>query len=472
MEDASVKELMETLTAQQELLQQLYSELDMEREATATAVNESLSMILRLQAEKAAVEMEASQYKRMAEEKMVHTEETLETFRDLIHQKEMQIAFLEFQVQAYRVKVMSMGCKTETTYPENMLIGSNGGTYCNDVRRGCSLPPNLLRYREEPTTDLDVPGESSVTLLPKVKDQDHGHVKSGDYNSYWEQIRRLDERVKYFSNSKDLSYSGNKINEMSRSCSLQSQASSNSLYDALKEETEPIKEPATPAKVHDIFEVPEATNGGEIVALPQRKEKRKLIVEDEIYPMMPDAIKSVISDDIDKNNLDQRICMSLDMDTTYPKPQNSLDVEKLYLKRPDATDLELQQMNRRLKRLEDERIMARQEIMREDDDATFLSMKAIKDQLNSIEDEIKRWRPKKNPPPKKEVYLTSLAEEREGMWTLMVEDGVDGGGEWHRRQQRRPAEVLTQRGCSMTNLEDPDEECRLKSTVSPLRANC
>ncbi|CAN7006085.1 unnamed protein product [Brassica rapa subsp. trilocularis] len=54
-------------------------------------------MILRLQGEKAALEMEASQYKRMSEEKMCHAETSLTLFEDLIYRKEMEMASLEFQ---------------------------------------------------------------------------------------------------------------------------------------------------------------------------------------------------------------------------------------------------------------------------------------------------------------------------------------------------------------------------------------
>ena len=97
--------LKETLNEQQELLQKLYNELDVERESSATAADETLTMILRLQAEKSAMEMEASQYKRIAEEKICHTQEILETFQEAIYNKEIQIASLEFQVQTYSFRV-------------------------------------------------------------------------------------------------------------------------------------------------------------------------------------------------------------------------------------------------------------------------------------------------------------------------------------------------------------------------------
>lgn len=46
----------------------MYMELDEERSASAVAANNAMAMITRLQAEKAAVQMEALQYQRMMEE--------------------------------------------------------------------------------------------------------------------------------------------------------------------------------------------------------------------------------------------------------------------------------------------------------------------------------------------------------------------------------------------------------------------
>ncbi|CAB4288887.1 unnamed protein product [Prunus armeniaca] len=118
MPETDITALTEALYAQQQLLQKLYSELDQEREASSTAADEALSMILRLQGEKSAMKMEASQYKRLAEEKICHAEEALAIFEDLIYQKEMEIASLEFQLQAYRNsstrKALRIKTETET----------------------------------------------------------------------------------------------------------------------------------------------------------------------------------------------------------------------------------------------------------------------------------------------------------------------------------------------------------------------
>lgn len=82
MSESDIKAMKDALCSQQQLLQKLYAELDVEREASATAVSEALSMILRLQEEKSLVKMEATQYKRMTEEKISHAEESLANFED------------------------------------------------------------------------------------------------------------------------------------------------------------------------------------------------------------------------------------------------------------------------------------------------------------------------------------------------------------------------------------------------------
>lgn len=100
----------EIMRAQQEFFQKIIYELDVEREVFLIVVLEVLSMILRFQGEKVALEMEVSQYKRMFEEKMCYVEIFLTFFEDLIYRKEMEMAFFEFQVQVYRCKLFSFGC--------------------------------------------------------------------------------------------------------------------------------------------------------------------------------------------------------------------------------------------------------------------------------------------------------------------------------------------------------------------------
>lgn len=91
----------------------LYMELDEERNASAVAANNAMAMITRLQAEKAAVQMEASQYQRMMEEQAEYEEEALGLTNELLAKREEEIKILEAELEAYRQKY---GCLSEDDF--------------------------------------------------------------------------------------------------------------------------------------------------------------------------------------------------------------------------------------------------------------------------------------------------------------------------------------------------------------------
>ncbi|KAJ6406972.1 hypothetical protein OIU84_010479 [Salix udensis] len=216
--ETNITALKEALYAQQHLLQNLYTELDEEREASASAASEALSMILRLQGEKASLKLEASQYKRMEEAKMCHAEEALAVVEDLIYQRELEIASLEYQVQAYRYRLLSMGCNDlgvyENSFPENLLVQRNDPLSGN----GGGAQGNLRRFNSSPqvyATDANYSKSSherkrSLVPVPDPVEIDVEEIAIREVNdsekkhSFWEQIKRLDERVKEVSDSKRL----------------------------------------------------------------------------------------------------------------------------------------------------------------------------------------------------------------------------------------------------------------------------
>uniref|UniRef100_A0A1J3G5V2 GTD-binding domain-containing protein n=1 Tax=Noccaea caerulescens TaxID=107243 RepID=A0A1J3G5V2_NOCCA len=59
--------LLEALSSQRETVKDLHSELEEERYAAASAANETMSMIMRLQREKAEIQMEARQFKQLSQ---------------------------------------------------------------------------------------------------------------------------------------------------------------------------------------------------------------------------------------------------------------------------------------------------------------------------------------------------------------------------------------------------------------------
>ncbi|CAG7911840.1 unnamed protein product [Brassica rapa] len=101
--------LRETVTSQQESIQELYAELDEERNAASTAANEAMSMILKLQRDKAEIQMELRQFKRFAEEKMEHDQQELLALEDLVYKREQTIQALACEAQGYKHRMMSYG---------------------------------------------------------------------------------------------------------------------------------------------------------------------------------------------------------------------------------------------------------------------------------------------------------------------------------------------------------------------------
>ncbi|KAK8464517.1 hypothetical protein PHAVU_010G018600 [Phaseolus vulgaris] len=80
----------------------LYLELDKERASAATAADETMAMILRLQEEKASLEMEMRQYQRMIEERVAYDEEEMDILQEILIRRERENHFLEEELESYR----------------------------------------------------------------------------------------------------------------------------------------------------------------------------------------------------------------------------------------------------------------------------------------------------------------------------------------------------------------------------------
>ena len=437
--------LKETLHAQQDLLQKLYNELDVERESSAIAADEALSMILRLQGEKAAMEMEASQYKRIAEEKMFHAQETLETFQELIYQKEMQIASLEFQVQAYKFKLVSMGCDDlgacEMQYPENLLSrrnGAPGGTSHSLTRRGSSVPPPVHKPLSRRASMEGIKSmQTSPKTLEDIKDAGSCSIRrertTGDFSTYWEEIRKLDERVKELDNMKNFNNIPKppekaKAPPSSSAMCNPSPENSPTKVDFLKHPEKDLNvQPCvdSPTSVHDIFEVPQCSDHHQEECTPRKKDKGKLMVDvesnrkEKLASIWDDIWKSDVKEKTDWDNkkplfspgstngspLKERVdwgkkpILSPRGNDDLSKFKEGRTSDKQSLIRHPAygvADVELQQFNRRLKQLEDERFIPRgNEINEETGDEQVRLLREIRDKIDLMQAEITGWRNKK-----------------------------------------------------------------------------
>ncbi|CAA7023948.1 unnamed protein product [Microthlaspi erraticum] len=80
----------------------LVVELEEERAASRSAADEAMAMILRLQADKASLEMEGKQYERMIEEKFAYDEEEMNVLKEILFKREREKHFLEKELETYK----------------------------------------------------------------------------------------------------------------------------------------------------------------------------------------------------------------------------------------------------------------------------------------------------------------------------------------------------------------------------------
>ncbi|KAK8546233.1 hypothetical protein V6N12_027028 [Hibiscus sabdariffa] len=110
--------LRETVSSQRATIQDLNRELEEERNASSSAATEAMSMILKLQREKAEIQMEARQFKSYAEEKMVHEQQEIMVLEDLLYAREQTIQALTCEVQACKHRMLSYGFTEEEVEAE------------------------------------------------------------------------------------------------------------------------------------------------------------------------------------------------------------------------------------------------------------------------------------------------------------------------------------------------------------------
>ncbi|GMI94713.1 hypothetical protein HRI_003140600 [Hibiscus trionum] len=490
VKETDVLVLKETIRSQQQLLQKLYAELDVEREVANTATNEALSMILRLQGEKAAMEMEASQYKRMAEEKITHAEESLAVFEELMYQKEMEFSALEFQIEAYKYELLRKNPFAESN---DATRGEKG--IKSTMRRVSSMPSLLPTdfYKTKSSGD----GEKHATpMLDSSSSIDSGNLdlvhnhgldsrrnspRSVEFNSYREQMRILDEKVKeiHCKEFGEKKLPKIKVKPESRSTSP-SRAKLSPKCQKIKtcEDTseKPTPNYATSSKsVHDVFDVHckfEAPESSEM----RLKNKGKSYVEEDDRLKKPDLFtigSSPADDDIgyklrDEVNPDPDYESPVEYDTQWVKLSNlpsSNNGKRSYKPSDESSDdckstlphpstripgyrPELQLLAQRLEQLESRRTNTCHEISEGREDELNLLMH-LREQLDSIQSEMRSWRLNKSS-PSDEVSLLPPFENKDKDTTEENNQRRIGGGENNmgkrseRIQQKTKAQTNTQ----------------------------
>lgn len=147
--------LRETLASQQGVIQELSVELEEEQSAAATAASETMSMILRLQREKAEIQMEARQFRRFAEEKMAHDGREITELDDLLFKREQQAQALSCEVCAYKDRLLSLGVNVGS---DPISFNTHGDEGEFDLPRGVCYPPlrcGVAASCDDETTNLE-----------------------------------------------------------------------------------------------------------------------------------------------------------------------------------------------------------------------------------------------------------------------------------------------------------------------------
>ena len=122
-----VARLREVVRSDRDTISTLHLELEEERNASASATNETMAMIARLQEEKAAIQMEARQYKRMAEEKALYDQEAMDMLKEIIARREEELQ-LEYEDNKHSYTSLSCvqgGQLKELLYLEGEVSSAN-----------------------------------------------------------------------------------------------------------------------------------------------------------------------------------------------------------------------------------------------------------------------------------------------------------------------------------------------------------
>ncbi|CAN6936817.1 unnamed protein product [Brassica oleracea] len=131
-------------------LMDLYMELDEERSASAVAANNAMAMITKLQAEKAAVQMEALQCQRMMDEQAEYDQEALQSLSSELAKREEDMKELEDELEAYRERY---GCLTDKDDVREELLEEHGSAsvvcYSNHEDNGANIDPTGSCKSEE-----------------------------------------------------------------------------------------------------------------------------------------------------------------------------------------------------------------------------------------------------------------------------------------------------------------------------------
>ncbi|XVE85436.1 hypothetical protein DITRI_Ditri17bG0091000 [Diplodiscus trichospermus] len=178
----TVEKLKSALKAEQNALNDLYTELEEERSASAVAANQTMAMINRLQEEKAAMQMEALQYQRMMEEQSEYDQEALQILNELMVKREKEKVELEKELEIYRRRVQDYEAKEKL----RMLRRRKYDGARSAASSSCS--------NAEDSDGLSV----DLNHEPKEEDSFDNHQEDGNQNTPAEAVLYLEESLANF----------------------------------------------------------------------------------------------------------------------------------------------------------------------------------------------------------------------------------------------------------------------------------
>jgi len=141
-EDNRIKMLEKAIEEEKAAYAALYLELEKEIAAAATAADDAMAMILRLQEEKASMEMEMRQYERLIEERAAYDEEEMDIMQEILIRREKENLFLEKELESYRPTLSFQTCD-DTSQTESVV--SNVKKDCANADHGEEVEENSQR---------------------------------------------------------------------------------------------------------------------------------------------------------------------------------------------------------------------------------------------------------------------------------------------------------------------------------------
>ncbi|CAN1855992.1 Myosin-binding protein 2 [Linum perenne] len=126
----------------------LCQELEQERNAAASAADEAMAMIVRLQEEKASVEMAARQYQRMIDEKSAYDYEEMNILEEMLLKRERETHFLENELEAYKMMIFGNE-QLDSGVPDIETMLGNGASFSQYSSEDPSLPRQRVVEKQD-----------------------------------------------------------------------------------------------------------------------------------------------------------------------------------------------------------------------------------------------------------------------------------------------------------------------------------